>query len=96
MVLCSQGYPTDFENEDSEDGNDDVIQTSQAHPTRGGAQGPMKKHVELDAQGQPYGSIKEVLWGDIKKYAKDFDPTTGWEAQPRSDRKRFLRRLCAG
>ena len=36
----------------------------------------MKKHVELDAQGQPFGSIKVVLCSDIKKYAKDLDPTT--------------------
>jgi hypothetical protein len=26
-----------------------------------------------------------VLCGDIKKYAKDLDPTTGWERQPRHD-----------
>ena len=60
----------------SEGGNDDAIQTSQAHLARGGTRGGMKKHVELDAQGQPFGPIKKVLCIDIKKYAKDLDPTT--------------------
>ena len=36
-----------------------------------------EEHVELD-EGQPFGSMKEVLSGDIKKYAKDLDPTMGW------------------
>jgi hypothetical protein len=40
----------------------------------------MKKHVELDAQGQPFGSMKVVLCSDIKKYAKDLDPTTDGKA----------------
>ena len=92
----SRGYPTESGAEDSEGSNDDAIQTSQAHPTRGAARGGMKKHVELDAQGQPFGPMKEVLCNDIKKYAKDLDPTTGWEGQPRSDRKRLLQRLYAG
>ena len=37
----------------------------------------MKKRVELDAQGQPFGAMKAVLCADIKKYAKGLDPTTG-------------------
>ena len=56
----------------------------------------MKKRVELDAQGQPFGPMKSVLCGDIKKYAKDLDPTTGWEGQPRHERKRLFRRLYTG
>ena len=72
------------------------MQTSPVQPARGGARGGLKKHVELDRQGQPFGPMKEVLCSDIKKYAKDLDPTTGWEGQPRSDRKRLLRRLYAG
>lgn len=56
----------------------------------------MKKHVELDAQGQPFGSMKAVLCNDIKKYAKDLDPTTGWEGQPRHERKRLFKRLYTG
>jgi hypothetical protein len=55
----------------------------------------MKKHVELDAQGQPFGSMKKVLCGDIKKYAKHLDSTTGWEDQPCFDQKRLLRCLYA-
>ena len=56
----------------------------------------MKKRVELDAQGQPFGSMKVVLCGDIKKYAKDLDPTTVWEGQPRHERKRLFKRLYSG
>jgi hypothetical protein len=56
----------------------------------------MKKHVELDAQGQPFGSMKAILWSDIKKYAKDLDPTTGWEDQPQHERKRLFKRLYTG
>lgn len=56
----------------------------------------MKKHVELDAQGQPFGPMKAVLCSDIKKYAEDLDPTTGWEGQPRHERKRLFRHLYTG
>lgn len=53
----------------------------------------MKKYVELDSQSQPFGSIKEVLYGDIKKYAKELDFTTRWDDQTHSDQKQLLRRL---
>jgi hypothetical protein len=56
----------------------------------------MKKRVELDAQKQPFGAMKVVLCGDIKKYAKDLDPTTGWEGQPWHKRKRLFKRLYTG
>ena len=60
---------------------------------REGEAPPWKKHVELDAQEQSFGSMKAVLCSDIKKYAKDPDPTTGWEGQPRHERKWLFRRL---
>lgn len=86
MVMCSWGYLTDSGNEDSKGGNDDAIQTRQAHLAREGARGVMKKHLELDVQGKLIGSMKNVLCVDIKKYAKDLDPTTGcgWLATFRS------------
>lgn len=56
----------------------------------------MKKRVELDAHGQHFGSMKAVFSSDIKKYAKDLDPTTGWEGQPWHERKQLFRRLYTG
>jgi len=38
-----------------------------------------KKPVKLDPSKIPYGNMREVLAGDIKRYAKDLDPTTSWE-----------------
>ena len=83
---CSRGSATYLATEDTSETNqdhNDGIETSQPPPTRK-ARGstPKLKRVELDAQGQPFGSMKAVLCADIKKYAKDLDPTTGWEGQP--------------
>jgi len=95
---CSRGYATHSGTEDNSDrDHSDGTETSQPPPTwKGGGSTTMKKRVELDAQGQPFGSMKAVLCGDIKKYAKDLDPTTGWEGQPRHERKRLFRRLYSG
>ena len=83
--------------EDSDHENSDGIETSQPLSTRkGGGSTAMKKRVEQDAQGQPFGSMKAVLCSDIKKYAKDLDPTTGWEGQPRHERKRLFKCLYTG
>jgi len=92
--VCSRGYATHLDTEDSEGRNSDALETSQRRqPRKGVGSTGMKKRVELDAQGQPFGSMKSVLCSDIKKYAKDLDPTTGWEGQPRHERKRLFRRL---
>lgn len=56
----------------------------------------MKKPIEVDGDGQPFGSMKEALSNDVKKYAKDLDPRVGWEKQPQSLRKNLLRRLYTG
>ena len=40
--------------------------------------------------------MKAVLCSDIKKYAKDPDPMTGWEGQPWHERKRLFSRLYTG
>jgi hypothetical protein len=95
---CSRGYATHSgTEEDSDAENSDEIETSQPPPTRkGGGSTAMKKRVELDAQGQPFGAMKAVLSADIKKYAKALDPTTGWEGQPRHLRKRLFKRLYTG
>ena len=97
---CSRGSATHSATEDTSEtdqDHNDGIETSQPPPTRK-ARGstPKLKRVELDAQGQPFGSMKAVLCADIKKYAKDLDPTTGWEGQPRHERKRLFRRLYSG
>lgn len=55
-----------------------------------------KKPVKLDPNGIPYGNMREVLAADIKRYAKDLDPTTSWEGQPGGERRRFFRRLYSG
>jgi hypothetical protein len=39
----------------------------------------MNKYVELDTQGQPFGSMKAIVCSNIKKYVKDLDPTMKWE-----------------
>ena len=95
---CSRGYATHSgTEEDTDHENSDGIETSQPLPTRKtGGSTAMKKRVELDAQGQPFGAMKAVLCGDIKKYAKDLDPTVGWEGQPRHERKRLFKRLYTG
>lgn len=86
----SRGYATHSGTED----DSDAIETSQRPPTRKGVgSNAMKKCVEQDAQGQPFGAMKVVLCADIKKYAKGQDPTTGWEGQPRHERKRLFKRL---
>ena len=90
IFLCSHGHATNSRAEDSEGGNDDAMQTLLVHPAWGGTRGGLKKYVELNGQGQPFRPMKEVLCINIKKYAKDFDPTTGWKWQPRSDWKRVL------
>ena len=77
--MCSRGYVTNFGAKQSEGVDDDAIQTSPVPAARGGGRGGLKKQVELDRQGQPFGTMKEVLCSDIKKYANDLDPTTGWE-----------------
>lgn len=94
----SRGYATHSgTKDDSDHENSDAIETSQRPPTRKrGGSNAMKKRVELDAQGQPFGAMKAVLCTDIKKYAKGLDPTTGWEGQPRHERKRLFKRLYTG
>ena len=95
--MCSRGNATHSDTSDTEGGNNGAVETSQRKPTRKGVvSSGMKKRVELDAQGQPFGAMKSVLCSDIKKYAKDLDPTTGWEGQPRHERKRLFRRLYTG
>ena len=94
---CSRGYETHSGNEgESDHENSDALEASQPPTRKGEGSTSMKKRVELDASGQPFGSMKAVLCADIKKYAKDLDPTTGWEGQPRHERKRLFKRLYTG
>ena len=95
---CSRGYKTHSGTEgESDHENSDAVETSQPPALRkGGGSTAMKKRLELDAQGQPFGSMKSVFCRDIKKYAKDLDPTTGWEGQPGQERKRLFNCLYTG
>ena len=93
-VLCSRGYEVELAEEDSIANTDGEIEALQPLQKRNiGASTAMKKPVELDGQGQPFGAMKAVLSSDVKKYAKDLDPTTGWEGQPRQHRRRLFRCL---
>jgi len=56
----------------------------------------MKKPVTLDLSGLPWGSMKECLGDDIKKYAKNLDPTCNWETQPSPHREQLFWRLYKG
>jgi len=56
----------------------------------------MKKPVTLDLNGLPWGSMKECLGDDVKKYAKNLDPTCNWESQPSPHREQLFRRLYRG
>ena len=47
--------------------------------------------MQVDHQGEPYGSMKIQFGQDIQKYAKDFDITVGWEAQIQKDRRRLFK-----
>lgn len=56
----------------------------------------MKKPVTLDLNGLSWGSMKVCLGDDIKKYAKNLDPTYNWESQPSPQRDQLFRRLYKG
>jgi hypothetical protein len=61
-----------------------------------GTTASMKKPVQLDPQGEPFGEMKEAFVRDIQKYAKDLDVTVGWEGQSVKQRRRLLKRVYTG
>jgi hypothetical protein len=95
--FCSQGYDTDCRGEGEEvDGDtDDAIEAVQPKHRKGGVTA-MKKPIEVDSDGQPFGSMKEAFSNDVKKYAKDLDPRVGWDKQPRRLRLNFFKRVYTG
>lgn len=85
----------DSESDDGSDISSDEGKHAKARKKRS-ANEHDKKPVKLDPNGIPYGNMREVLAADIKRYAKDLDPTTSWEGQPGGQRRRFFRRLYSG
>lgn len=92
LRFCSTG---DSDSESDSDASSDGKKHAKAQPKRTGNKHD-KKPVKLDPNGIPYGNMREVLAADIKRYAKDLDPTTSWEGQPGGERRRFFRRLYSG
>lgn len=75
---CSSGKDNNDHGSNGEDDgedSDDRLRKSKPFCKRRG-KGYEKKPVTLDPNGYPYGSMREVLSDDIKRYAKDLDPTT--------------------
>ena len=95
--LCSkynQGYASASTQEDSSGDTKDAMEALEPLSTikRGGTQA-LKKSIELDSEGQPYGSMREFIKANIKKYAKDLNPITSWERQPHYERRRLFEHL---
>lgn len=79
-----------------EEDDDDDFETNQGHtgqirPHPQQARGRrMKKPVTLNLNGLLWGSMKECFADDIKKYTKNLDPTSSWEAQPSPQREKLF------
>lgn len=74
MGSAEDGMPEeDDDDNDSEENRCQAGQIRPHPPQRTG--GRMKKPVTLDLNGLPWGSMKECLGADIKKYAKNLDLT---------------------
>lgn len=80
---------------DDDDDSEDDFQ-KRTPPRRKADKGDDRKPVKLDENGRPYGRMMPVLEEDIKRFAKDLDPTTSWEAQPPKQKKRFWTRVNHG
>lgn len=96
-ALCSRGYGTAGSGDESEGNTEDIIDAlhSQGKFKEVGSSA-MKKPIELDVEGQPWGSMKDAFHKDIQKYAKDLDPSCGWEGQDKSLRRNLFRRVYTG
>ncbi len=95
FAYCSRGYSTGSDEPESEADTEDLIHQLKPSQPRNEGQS-MKKPVELDKNGEPFGAMKVPFANDIKKYARDLDPRMGWEGQPIQDRRRLFRRLYSG
>lgn len=94
--LCSRGYGESSDDESEENrGEDTRAMHSAGNPKPAGSSG-WKKPIEVDVEGQPWGPMKDSLQKDIQKYAKDLDPSSGWEGQPQKLRRNLYKRLYAG
>lgn len=94
--LCSRGYGESSDDESEENrGEDTRAMHSAGNPKPAGSSG-WKKPIEVDVEGQPWGPMKDSLQKDIQKYAKELDPSSGWEGQPQKLRRNLYKRLYAG
>lgn len=84
------------EEEVPEDNNKTFTYTEQEHPQQQRRGRMMKKPVTLNLNGIPWGSMKECLANDIKKYAKSLDPTCNWESHPSPQQEQLFKRLYKG
>lgn len=98
-ALCSRGYGTATagSGDESEGNTEDIIGYLHAQGNhKGVGSSHMKKPIELDVEGQPWGSMKDAFQKDVQKYAKDLDPSCGWEGQDKSLRRHLFKRLYSG
>ena len=97
LTFYSRGYNTGSDEPASDADTEEMIEQLIPEQAREkGLSTVMKKPVEIDRQGEPFGPMKAPFSNDIKKYARDLDPRFGWEGQPKKDRRRLFRRLYSG
>ena len=103
LGFCSKGYDTasaeqgvEWNVESDADIEDIIASLNPEEKWKKGSTTVVKKPIELDEDGQAYGSIKNAFSNDIKKYARDLDPRKGWEGQPAYDRRRLFSRIYTG
>ena len=96
-ILCSRGYYTQSKSasEDSNGDTNDAIEVVRPKQKKGRTS-TMKKPIEVDSDGQPFGSMKEAFSNNVKKYAKDLDPRVGWDKQIQRLRQNFFKREDPG
>ena len=81
-VFCSRGYDITSTRSESDVDTEDIIDIVVPEDMEAeGTSSVMRKPVQVDHQGEPYGTIKIQFGQDIQKYAKDLDITVGWKAQ---------------
>ena len=103
LGFCSKGYDTasaeqgvERNVESNADTEEIIASLNPEEKWKEGSTTVMKKPIELDEDGQAYGSMKNAFSNDIKKYARDLDPRKHWEGQLAYDRRRLFSRIYTG
>lgn len=96
LEMCSCRYGEGSDDESHGNTNEDIDALNSQRKLTPMGPAAMKKPIELDEDGQPWGSMKDALHKDIQKYAKDLDPSCGWEGQSGKLQRNLLRRLYTG